>query len=84
MGRKNKQDLYIVLVDTHGNKSMNMNRGSGRWCVRGKNEKDAENRLAAHIGKTHGSIRCYYRIEEGSREYDVNNDLPNGGCRKLV
>lgn len=84
MAKKTKQNLYIVLVDGYGTKSKNINRGSGRWCVRAKTEKAAENTLAVHIGKTHGSIKCYYQIEEGSREWDTNNDLPNGGCRKIM
>lgn len=84
MSKKVKQNLYIVLVDAHGSKHMNINRGSGRWCVRAKSEKDAENTLAAHIGKTHGSIKCYYQIKEGSREWDDNSDLPNHGCRRRL
>lgn len=80
---KGKSNLYIVLVDGHGTKYMGANRGSGRWCVRAKNGKEAENVLAAHIGKTHGSIRCYYQVKEGSREYDENKDLQNKGCRHI-
>ena len=80
---KGKSNLYIVLVDGHGTKYMGANRGSGRWCVRAKNGKEAENVLAAHIGKTHGSIRCYYQVKEGSRDNDETKDLQNKGCRHI-
>lgn len=83
---KVKTKLFIVLVDSHrsSNHYANIVRGSGRWCVCARDEKDAERVLAEHIGKTHGSIRCYYEIAEGTEEYNRYKHLVQNQCEKIV
>lgn len=82
---KTKTKLFIMLVDAHqaSNRYMGANRGSGRWCVCAKDSRAAEKALASHIGKTHGSIQCYYEVAEGSVEYERYAGLSQGGCRKV-
>ena len=85
MSNVKNTSLFIVLVDAHSSAARRSNvlRGSGRWCVRAKDEKRAEEALAKHIGKAHGSIRCYYEIEVGSAEYEKYARLSNGQCEKV-
>lgn len=82
---KAKTKLFIVLVDAHQatNRYRGANRGSGRWCVRAKDPRRAEEALASHIGKTHGSIKVYYEVEEGSKEYKDHEHLAVNGCEKI-
>lgn len=82
---KAKTKLFIVLVDAHyaTNRYRGANRGSGRWCVCAKNDKHAERALASHIGKNHGSIRCYYEILEDSSEHKQYDYLRQNECEKV-
>lgn len=77
-----KTNLYIVLVDGHmaSVRYQGANRGSGRWCVCAKNEKDAEKALAGYIGKNHGSIKCYFQVEENTALYEKFKYMSNGQC----
>lgn len=82
---KTNMKLFIVLVDAHhaAVRYRGANRGYGRWCVCAKNGKEAEKVLASHIGKTHGSIHCYYEVEEGSAEHKQYAHLTRNECEKV-
>lgn len=82
---KIKTKLFIMLVDAHqaSNRYMGANRGSGRWCVCAKNSHSAEKALASHIGKTHGSIQCYYEVKSDTVEYEKYRHLSQDECEKV-
>lgn len=76
---KKECDLFVVLVDAHNNATrQNEKRGAGRYYVRAKNEKDAEKLVIDHIGKLHGSVRCYYKVTD-QNEINKYKDLVKRG-----
>ena len=81
---KAKTNLYIVLVDAHqaALRYQSASRGSGRWCVCAKNEREAKEALAARIGNTHGSIQVYYEVKKDSAEYERYKHLNQNECEK--